>query len=93
VNAEANSPCVALLDPFQRNLLTAFEESVPISGLTGIFFRNPKAPSLLLSRSPDANAASHADLGEKILRQFSFLPGMDLNEPLITALELFNSGR
>jgi len=54
VNAEANSPCVALLDPFQRNLLAAFEESVPISGLTGIFFRNPKAPSLLLSRSLDA---------------------------------------
>jgi hypothetical protein len=39
------------------------------------------------------NSASHADLGEKILRQFSFLPGMDLNEPWITALEFFNSGR
>jgi len=46
-----------------------------------------------LSQEDLENAASHADLGEKILRQFSFLPGMDLNEPLITALELFNSGR
>ena len=46
---------VALLDPFQRKLLAAFEEKVPISGITGIFFTNPRAPSLLLSRSPDAN--------------------------------------
>ena len=52
---KAASPCGALLDPFQRKLLAAFEEKVPISGITGIFFRNPRAPSLLLSRSPDAN--------------------------------------
>ena len=46
-----------------------------------------------LSQEDLENSASHADLGEKILRQFSFLPGMDLNEPWITALEFFNSGR
>ena len=41
------------LDPFQRKLLAAFDDRVPVSGITGVFFSNPKAPSVVLSRSPD----------------------------------------
>lgn len=41
------------LDPFQRKLIGAFEATVPESSTTAIFFTHPKAPHLILTRSPE----------------------------------------